>query len=184
MPENMTPLWLLHRSPGKPTASAVASMDPFLALQAEDTVARFFAGQPVEEATDDSLFDGDDDQDRDGEEEEDDDDELADRLAALEERLTHVEAAVARPGGLALADLQGSASIAESLGRIADALAPTPADTVGSPYVAERLGCTTVWVAELVRLGRIPKHCLVPGTGNGKPWKFIRRHIDKWIASR
>jgi hypothetical protein len=75
-------------------------------------------------------------------------------------------------------------SIAENLARIADALAPPTPDIVGSPHVAKLLGCTTVWVAELARRGEIPKNCIVPGTGNGKPWKFYRCQIDRWIESR
>ena len=74
--------------------------------------------------------------------------------------------------------------IATALERIADRLAPEPADIVGSGYVAERLGCTTVWVAEMARKGDIPKSCLVPGTGTGKPWKFYRGKIDQWLESR
>jgi hypothetical protein len=160
----------VHYSCSRPAAPAQRWMNPVLALLNEATVARFFASQPVGEATEDAPFD--------------DDEDLAERIDALEERLAQVEAAVGRPGGPTPAGLQESASVAESLGRIADALAPAPADTVGSPYVARRLGCTTVWVAEMARQGRVPKHCLVPGTGSGKPWKFFRRHIDKWIASR
>jgi hypothetical protein len=75
-------------------------------------------------------------------------------------------------------------TVAESLARIADALAPRPADVVGTPYLADKLGCTTVWVAEMVRAGEIPKSCVVPGTGNGKPWKFYRDRIDRWVESR
>jgi hypothetical protein len=75
-------------------------------------------------------------------------------------------------------------AIANHLGRIADVLAPLPKDKVGTPYVAKRLGCTTVWVAEMVRLGRIPQSAIVPGTGNGKPWKFFFKEIDKWLESR
>jgi hypothetical protein len=30
----------------------------------------------------------------------------------------------------------------------------------------------------------VPKHCLVKGTGSGKPWKFYREHIDRWLDSR
>jgi Helix-turn-helix domain len=55
---------------------------------------------------------------------------------------------------------------------------------VGSRYIADRLGCTTVWVAEMARSGEVPRHCVVPGTGSGKPWKFYRERIDAWIASR
>jgi hypothetical protein len=75
-------------------------------------------------------------------------------------------------------------AIADRLGRLADALAPQPESIVGTPHVARRLGCSTVWVAELARQGRIPKGCLVPGTGNGKPWKFYRNKIDEWLGSR
>ena len=74
--------------------------------------------------------------------------------------------------------------IADRLGRLADALAPQPESIVGTPHVARRLGCSTVWVAELARQGRIPKGCLVPGTGNGKPWKFYRDRVDEWLQSR
>jgi hypothetical protein len=76
------------------------------------------------------------------------------------------------------------APVATSLIRLADHLAPAPATVVGTPYVAERLGCTTVWVAELVRNGEIAKHCIVPGTGKGKVWKFYREKIDRWLESR
>jgi hypothetical protein len=85
--------------------------------------------------------------------------------------------------GLQAADPNWS-RISTDLGRIADALSPAPTPIVGTPYVAERLGCTTVWVAEMVRLGQVPKNCIVAGTGNGKPWKFHRGKIDEWLASR
>jgi hypothetical protein len=75
-------------------------------------------------------------------------------------------------------------SVATSLARIADHLVPSPAVVVGSRYIADRLGCTTVWVAEMARRGEVPRHCVVPGTGSGKPWKFYRERIDTWIASR
>lgn len=80
--------------------------------------------------------------------------------------------------------LQDLHSIAESLARIADHVAPQPADIVGTPYIAQRLGCTTVWVTEMVKSGQLPNHCIVQGTGNGRPWKFHRRHIDAWLAAR
>src|SRR5262249_7218848 len=75
------------------------------------------------------------------------------------------------------------ASVATSLARIADHLAPS-AVVVGSRYIADRLGCTTVWVAEMARRGEIPGQCVVPGTGGRKPWKFSRERIDAWLASR
>lgn len=71
--------------------------------------------------------------------------------------------------------------IALCLERLADALAPKPPEVVGSPYVARKLGVTTVWVADMARNGAIPKRCIVPGTGLGKVWKFYRVEIDKWI---
>jgi len=77
-----------------------------------------------------------------------------------------------------------SSSLAADLRRIANHFDPPPPDKVGSEYVAQKLGCTTTWIAELVRREEIPKSCIVPGTGNGKPWKFFRDRIDKWIESR
>ncbi len=59
-----------------------------------------------------------------------------------------------------------------------------PPELVGTPYVAERLGCTTVWITQMIRSGDIPPNCVVPGTGNGKPWKFIRVRIDEWLKRR
>jgi predicted DNA-binding transcriptional regulator AlpA len=70
------------------------------------------------------------------------------------------------------------------LSRLADHFDPPPPDIVGTPYVADKLGCTTDWIAMLVRDGEIPVSCLVPGTGNGKPWKFYRARIDEWIERR
>lgn len=74
--------------------------------------------------------------------------------------------------------------IAVALERIAEHAAPPVPDKVGTPYVANKLGCTTVWIAEQIRSGQISKDCVVPGTGNGKPWKFYRLKIDQWIESR
>ena len=76
------------------------------------------------------------------------------------------------------------ADLALQLGRIADHFDPPPPDIVGTPYVAGKLGCTTDWIAMLVRDGGIPPSCLVPGTGNGKPWKFQRSGIDRWLEQR
>jgi len=67
---------------------------------------------------------------------------------------------------------------------IADSLSSATPGTVDTVYVAERLGCSTVWVAEQARSGAIPPHCVVPGTGNGRPWKFHRVRIDAWLRSR
>ena len=70
------------------------------------------------------------------------------------------------------------------LARLADHFDPLPPDIVGTPYVAAKPGCTTAWIAMLVRDGGIPPSCLVPGTGNGKPWRFRRKRIDDWIDQR
>lgn len=74
--------------------------------------------------------------------------------------------------------------IVTDLRRIADRLDPPPPDKVGTPYIADRLGCTTVWITELIRKKDIPPNCIVPGTGNGKPWKFYRERIDRWLKDR
>src|SRR4029079_1740589 len=76
--------------------------------------------------------------------------------------------------------LETLSGVSKDLTRIADVLDPPPADVVDSPYVARRLSCTTVWVAEMARTGVIPKGCILPGTGNGKPWKFYRVQVEKW----
>jgi len=73
--------------------------------------------------------------------------------------------------------------IAESLERIANALAPAPANIVGSQYVAEKRGVTTTYVAQMARQGLIPKSCIVAGSGDGNYWKFNREKIDQWIES-
>ena len=74
--------------------------------------------------------------------------------------------------------------LVECVSRIADHFNPPPPDKVGTPYIAERLGCTTDYVAVMVREESVPPSCLVPGTGNGKPWKFYRSRIDQWIEHR
>lgn len=74
--------------------------------------------------------------------------------------------------------------VLHQLKRIADHFDPPPPDLVGSTYIADRLGCTPVWVAEMARRGLIPASCVVQGTGNGKPWKFLRIRIDEWLKKR
>jgi hypothetical protein len=78
----------------------------------------------------------------------------------------------------------GVERLVEVATRLADQLAPEAADVVGTEYIARRLGCTTVWVAEMARKDRIPKECIVRGTGKGKPWKFHRPRIEEWLAKR
>ena len=70
------------------------------------------------------------------------------------------------------------------LRRIADHVDPQPADIVGTPYLANKLGCTPTWIAQMVRDGEIPKSCLVSGSGKGRQWKFFRRRIEEWLASK
>jgi hypothetical protein len=76
------------------------------------------------------------------------------------------------------------AGLVQIFARVADAVAPQPGDLVGTPYVARRLGCTTVWVTEMIKKGRLPKNCVVPGTGSGKPWRLYKDRIDRWIETR
>src|SRR5262249_23238041 len=78
----------------------------------------------------------------------------------------------------------GLTSLAADARRIADRLDPSPGDKVGTDYVGRKLDVTPTWVADMVRNGQIPKQAIVPGTGNGKPWKFFRDRIDAWIKSR
>jgi hypothetical protein len=112
------------------------------------------------------------------------------KLVALLERLTSAAERQAQAGERIAGALETIAhspewkSVAASVARLTDHLTPDAPAVVGTPYVAGRLGCTTVWVAEMVRLGQIPGGCLVPGTGGGKPWKFHRAKIDDWLASR
>jgi hypothetical protein len=68
--------------------------------------------------------------------------------------------------------------LVEESHRIADHIAPAPGDIVGTPFLAQQLGCSVVWAAEMARNGQIPRNCIVPGTGNGRPWKFRRRQIE------
>ena len=70
------------------------------------------------------------------------------------------------------------------LKRLADHFDPQPADIVGTPYLASKLGCTPTWIAQMVRSGEIPKSCVVQGSGQGRQWKFYRRRIEDWLASK
>lgn len=67
--------------------------------------------------------------------------------------------------------------------RLAEALAPEPNAVVDTDYIARKLDCTAVWVSTMARDGQIPKGCIMPGTGNGKPWKFRRESLYIEIAS-
>jgi hypothetical protein len=74
--------------------------------------------------------------------------------------------------------------IAVALERIANHLSPEPSDIVGSDHVAARLRCTPTHIARLARDGSIPASCIVPGCGNGKPWRFLRHRINNWLETR
>jgi hypothetical protein len=107
----------------------------------------------------------------------------AERQAAAAER----QAAVAEKIANALDNITRSPQLnilADSAERLSAHLTPAQSEIVDSGYVAGKLGCTTTWVSEMTRAGRIPKTCVVPGTGKGKLWKFYRGKIDAWIESR
>jgi hypothetical protein len=76
------------------------------------------------------------------------------------------------------------AAIADAVTRIADHLAPSPANIVGSKYIADRLNCTTTWVSRMATTGEIPRRCIVPGTGKGRLWKYYRKQVDEWLDNR
>ena len=75
-------------------------------------------------------------------------------------------------------------NISASQRRLADHLAPAPSDIVDTPYIARHLGCTTQWIAQMVRSGEIPRGCVVPGSGKGRQWKFYRCRIEDWLANK
>lgn len=118
--------------------------------------------------------------------------DILQRLAGLESEVAELKRRTESPylnahppdNDLEVQKVAHLASIAENLRRLADAHGPPPSDKATSRDVANLLGCTTTWVADMVRQGIIPKNCLVPGTGTGKPWKFYRALIEKWIESR
>lgn len=74
--------------------------------------------------------------------------------------------------------------IAAALERIANHFDPQTRTTVGTAYVAERLGITIKWVGDLVRKGEIPKSCICPKSGDGRYWRFWKDKIDDWIEER
>jgi hypothetical protein len=74
--------------------------------------------------------------------------------------------------------------IAANLARIANHFDPPPPDIVDTTYIADKLDCTLEWVAKMALRGQIPGNCIVQGTGRGKPWKFHRSQIDRWIEMR
>jgi hypothetical protein len=128
---------------------------------------------------------------------------LTTRLARLEDRVTRIEAHpppphTADPAPLTRPEVgprpacvpaerlvaEALGSLANSARRLADHFTPRPQDVVGTPYVARALACTATWVSEMARDGCIPRHCVVAGTGNGKPWKFHKAKIDDWLKPR
>lgn len=109
-----------------------------------------------------------------------------------ESKKMHMPASTMRIAGTGVADLIGPANgdgaflavIASSLKRIADHVDPPPPDIVDTEYIAKKLDVTKVYVAQMALDGKIPRNCIVPGTGNGKVWKFYRSRIDPWILMR
>ncbi len=79
---------------------------------------------------------------------------------------------------------ESEADLSRNLKRIADHFDPPPPDIIGTPEVAKKISCTTVWVAKMAATGRIPANCIVAGSGNEKPWKFYRSRIEQWLESR
>lgn len=74
--------------------------------------------------------------------------------------------------------------IQEQLRRLADHFDPPPPDIVNTAFVANKLGCTKIWVARMAADRLILASCVLPGTGNGKVWKFYRSRIEKWLETR
>ena len=106
-------------------------------------------------------------------------------------KVQRVEEAASSEGAVAqqaspfqVATPEAIATIAGALKRIADHFDPPPPDVVDSVYIRQKLGCTTQWIADMARNGVIPVACIVPGTGKGKPWKFYRSKIEKWLEER
>jgi predicted DNA-binding transcriptional regulator AlpA len=58
-----------------------------------------------------------------------------------------------------------------------------PPEVVKSRYIAGRLGCSVKWIGDLARTGQIPKSCIVPGSGEGKQWRFYKSKIEKWLEN-
>jgi len=68
--------------------------------------------------------------------------------------------------------------------RLANHFDPLPPQIVDTNYVASRLGCTKEYISRLALHKEIPSQCILKGTGEGRPWKFYRSHIDRWIKQR
>jgi hypothetical protein len=74
--------------------------------------------------------------------------------------------------------------IAENLQRLADAQAPDEGRLVGTEHIAKKLGITTQWVVQQIKKDPALRRCVLPGSGNGKPWKLDRHAVDRWLARR
>ena len=77
--------------------------------------------------------------------------------------------------------------ISSSEKRIAEHFDPQKRSTVGTKYLAEKIGVSVKWAGDLVRSGEIPKSCICPMSGNGGYWRFWRSwkdQLDKWIEER
>lgn len=76
------------------------------------------------------------------------------------------------------------ASVATDVRRIANQLDPPPPDLVDTSYVADKLGVSAKRISQLALAGEVPAAAIVPGTGEGKPWRFYRSKVDPWIETR
>ncbi len=74
--------------------------------------------------------------------------------------------------------------IARELRKLRRALRPAEPEIIGTPEVAKLAGVTTAAVRQWVESGAVPRNCIVPGSGNGTPWRFYRRRILKWLRTR
>lgn len=103
----------------------------------------------------------------------------------VEERLIRLEEVVSRLGRIDTRLMQSvDERIVTHLRRIADHFDPPNLESVGTSYIAQRLGVTPKWVGDLVRKGDIPSSCICPKSGNGNYWRFWKNRIDKWIEER
>ncbi len=84
---------------------------------------------------------------------------------------------------LFLLSLIGS-GILNEMRAIRQQIAPEPTSIVGTDYVAAQLNLNKQYVAQMAREGRIPKRCIVAGTGWGTPYGFNRKLVDEWIETR
>ncbi len=74
--------------------------------------------------------------------------------------------------------------VARELRRLRRDLRPAEPEIIGTPEVAKMAGVTTAAVRQWVESEAMPGNCIVPGSGNGTPWRFYRRRVVKWLRTR